>query len=764
MMGPSVLPATVESGIPARLDGWLLRRRLLQPDIIGPSRAGRPPEMVLAPSPFVSAGLEQPVREGRPFSGRRLLRLAGKFMAGSCLVAVLAPPILGHVRLGTVRAEYAAMNASATAIVVRDRRGRFLGIQPQPLAQGARLYLPSEDVPGDFYRMLRFLEDRPSHNALRNWYGINFMSMLRTGACLVVRETVDGDRRCGGASTLPMQAARGTRGMYGGQDQNWIGRKLRELFDAPSITLMFPEGSIEEQRFTVDSLSYGSAQGFELWGPRLAARVIFGMEPAELSLAQQALLAALPKYRLPLRCGPPSVEQERRDDRSRELIRGRAIIALTGAFDVHDSRALRAIDQLRAMQMPRQPSPLPADMTYGLSPEQACEAAANPRRAAALIASSEMIVARDEIRGAVQDGEGPITEIALTVDISHQRRFKAEVAHLLHSLSVSRRDHLIHALADDQGVADVLLVAARSDGAISFLYNSAARPLFDERRRVGSVAKLVIAAAAARAGISPGSRICNRPDGRGTQNAGGSHGFESCDGAAMVSIEQLFGRSLNLAALELARSIGQNRLTQAAADGGFAVPQQMSAADATALGMAESTPRSMLAFAQAFARGAAGCSASVSAPHIVSRIRIGGQWRAVVPHNLVSMENYAVTPRARQFLIASGGAALRLPQGTLASIVRNAPIQSFEIAKSGTVAGPQPQLATIAKLGVGAAPGRYSWFSLVSAMNGVLGDRHLNLPEFSELIRRRIQSEEIPVPQGGQRPAPYPSRCLPGPS
>jgi hypothetical protein len=751
-MGVPLRSKVFETGAPAKLDIFLLRRRLAdtrrdEGRVVPRTAPVRESDADRRPEPPKST-------RARPASNRPIQRIAKIALCAGAAVA-LAPPIVGYARLNSVKAEYQSLNARSTAVVVRDREGRFIGVQPQPGAPGPRLHLPSEDVPDPFYRMLAFLEDRPSSSPLRNWYGINFLSIGRNGTCVALRFIVDDERRCGGASTLPMQASRGTRGMFGGQSENWVQRKFREFADAPSISLMFEEGSVEHRRFIVDSLSYGSVRGFELWGPRLAARVIFGREPSDLSLAEQALLAALPKYRIPLRCEPLSAEQEERDEAARESIRDRAISALRGALPTEDARVRHAIAELRSLRLPRAPSPLPAELTHGLTSAEACEAAANPSRAVALIASSELILARDEMRRLAQDRRSPITEIMLTVDVAEQRRFKREAALLLRSLSVQRRRHLNRPLIGNEHAADVLLVGTGPDGAIHLLYNLAARPLLDEGRRAASVAKLLIATAAAGARQTRLPSLCNRPvDAR--ERPLSRFARRPCSPAETVSIEETFGRSLNFAAHDLASSVGEDQLGRAALDGGFYIPSQMSAAEALSFGMAEATPRTMLAFAQAFSRGAAGCDPVARQPHIVSRVRIADHWIAATPRNDISISRYATGSEATQFLRVAGGAALSHSRGTLAPLRRSAPQLRFEIAKSGTVAGARPNLDTMAKLGVGAVAGRYSWISLVAAPTGALGDRHLDLHEMSDLIRRRTLATSA---RANSDPSIVPERC-----
>lgn len=684
---------------------------------------------------------DEPVVEaGDEVAPRARSRRWATWSALALVVApIAAPMVIAHVRLGQVTAEYSDLEARATAIRIVDSRGVEIGLRAQPGQDSRRIVLRSTSVPGDFYRMLEWLEDRHT-SPFRNWYGIDYVRSGRSVLCYFGRSLALRDaNECGGASTLIMQAARGAHGWYGGQASGRASRKATEYWDAPSLSVLYPRGSIERQRFVADNLTYGyTTSGFELWGIRNASRVIFGVEPTQLSLAQQAVLAALPRRRLVLRCDRPTVEQQRREELVWERIRGRADLALANAYPAGDPRARVARAELARMARPTQPAPLPAAVATAIAPERRCAAAANPVRRAEELASSEMSALVPELQRLSAEHRAPVTEVALTVDLASQEAFKRSVDELLRTIQSSQRSALIQPLLTDGRASniDLLLVATREDGSIRNLYASHARGLLDRPRRVGSIGKLVVGMAAAEVS-DPDASLCARTD--HGQNpvleADGSPGFDECRGRALVSLVEAFGRSRNLPIFDLANRIGERRVREAAAAAGFVFPAEVPPGRALVTGMGETSPRSLLSFTQALANGAAGRAPEAYAPFILARARIGNQWIEPSRGRMRLPSRYFSSAASRRFIAQAGGAALNFPRGTLRALVVGAQPTAGEIAKSGTVAGPRPALNTIASLASGAAPGFYSWVFVAAASRDTLGDRSLRFSTLPRLIR-----------------------------
>lgn len=92
-------------------------------------------------------------------------------------------------------------------------------------------------------------------------------------------------RRAEGASTITMQLA---RDLYLSREKTW-DRKIREALLAVEIEKLYAKEEILE--LYLNQINYGKGA----YGLRTAARMYFGCEPRELSLAQCAALAAVPQ-------------------------------------------------------------------------------------------------------------------------------------------------------------------------------------------------------------------------------------------------------------------------------------------------------------------------------------------------------------------------------------------------------------------------------------------------------------------------------------
>lgn len=558
----------------------------------------------------------------RPSRRRRAVQALG----GMVLVATLAPPLLAYARFSSVQATYRQLKAGSLAVQVKDRTGASIGLMTKPGSAGARAVLPSRSVPNDFFLLLETLEGT-SDTLHGNWYGLNYWSFAKTAVCLAslgaVGGTPDG---CGGASTLVMQSARGAHGWWGGQQEGWVRRKLTEILDAPSLSVIYPDGSDARRAFVADNLSYGSVGGFELWGVRNASLVYFGVEPADATLAQQALLAALPLRRMTLRCRAATPEERLSDDKKWTRLRDRAVFGLAHAFAADDARALAAIAELKNMKRPTRTAQLPNQLVAGLRADVACAASANPLARMGLLASSELETLRPELMRVAQQHPGPIDEIRLTVDVAAQRAFKLETLRVLRGVQREQRASLSTSLTTGDGRADVLLVSMRPDGGIERLFASATRQLLDRPRRIGSIGKIAVALAAAESGARISDPLCALRDPGGLREANGSAGFRTCAGPARMSLSTVFGRSKNLPVLALARRAGRENVERAAQAAGFRISAGQDPGRALISGMSETSPRRLLATMQALTNGISGRPAEAPMPYILAAVRINGVW------------------------------------------------------------------------------------------------------------------------------------------
>lgn len=168
-----------------------------------------------------------------------------------------------------------------TPMLVYTRDGELIG----QFGEQKRMPLPFDAIPEQFIKALLAAEDD-------NYFthrGIDVMGLLRAASELVLT----GEKGSGG-STLTMQVA---RNFFLSSDRTFM-RKFNEILLAIEIERNLSKQEIFELYFNRIFLGH-RAYGFEA-----AAQVYYGKSIAELSLAQHAMLAGVPKA--PSRSNPVS--------------------------------------------------------------------------------------------------------------------------------------------------------------------------------------------------------------------------------------------------------------------------------------------------------------------------------------------------------------------------------------------------------------------------------------------------------------------------
>ncbi|QRE73644.1 penicillin-binding protein 1C [Methylobacterium aquaticum] len=238
----------------------------------------------------------------RPATRRMAWGLAG-LAAGLTLAAAWLWPDLPPLDL-------TAANARST--IVLDRAGTLL----RPFAtQDGRWRLPLEPGAVDprFLAMLTAYEDR----RFRDHPGVDARALLRAAG-----QWLAAGRIVSGASTLSMQVAR----LVEPRGERSLKAKLRQI--ARAIELERRLGKDEVLRLYLALAPYGGP----VEGLRAASLAYFGREPARLTLAEAALLVALPQApegRRPDRF-PEAARRAR--DRVLDLAAARGVVPAAEAF------------------------------------------------------------------------------------------------------------------------------------------------------------------------------------------------------------------------------------------------------------------------------------------------------------------------------------------------------------------------------------------------------------------------------------------------
>ena len=239
------------------------------------------------------------------------------------------PPGLAHIRdLESRLPEPTAPAEVATSTVVLDRDGRLL--RPFTIADGRwRLPVTKDDVDQRFLDFLIAYEDRrfAEHD------GVDWHALVRAAGQFVLA----GGQIVSGGSTLTMQVAR----LIEGAPTRDADGKLRQILMAQKL----------EARFTKDEILtlylMLAPYGGNVEGVRAASLAYFGKEPTRLTVAEAALLVALPQS--------PEARRPDRDPDAARAARDRVLDRLVDGRRPRRGGGRGGEDRARADGAPRLP-------------------------------------------------------------------------------------------------------------------------------------------------------------------------------------------------------------------------------------------------------------------------------------------------------------------------------------------------------------------------------------------------------------------------
>jgi 1A family penicillin-binding protein len=437
-----------------------------------------------------------------------------------------------------------------------DRLGRLMG----RLTVIRRVNVPLEKVPRHVREAFLATEDRRfyDHNGL-DWRGFIRAGMRNVGA-FGVRE---------GFSTITMQVARNTFIAEHFVGSRTLRRKLMELRLSRLIETSLTKDQILALYLNVIYLGNG------MYGVEAASRDLFGKSIEDVTIAEGAVLAALPKG--------PSVYTPRNSPKRararRDLVLG--LMKREGYLDDIGVAAARAEPMRIAEKEWRPPQ---ADDSYALDAVRAfVDSAVRARK--------EPEAATDYV-------------VYTTLDLTAQRAADKAVRRRAAAIQQEarywsgRNGGTIEGamVAIDPRNGDIrALVGGRQYERGSF--NRA----FLARRQPGSAFKPFVYAAALAAGFTPASLVDDEPveveqDGRIWTPA--NYGDEYM---GRVTMRRALMKSANAAAVRISRVVGEQRVIQAAHRNGITSP--LSPVPAIALGALEVTPIELVTAYAPFANG-----------------------------------------------------------------------------------------------------------------------------------------------------------------
>ena len=302
-----------------------------------------------------------------------LVHVACVLTAFAIWVASLGPPPLGE-------------HLSYSTLVV-DREGRLL--RPYTTPEGRwRLPATRDDVDPRFVDMLLAYEDRrfASHR------GVDPLALGRAA-----QQLVTSGRIVSGASTLTMQVAR----LLEPRAERSFAAKLRQMVRAIEI-----ERALSKDEILALYLSL-APYGGNLEGIRAASLAYFGKEPRRLTLAEAALLVALPQS--PEQRRPDRSVEAARDARDRVLDR----VAAAGAVPADE------IERAKHEPVPAGRRPMP---TLAPHAADAAVAAAPARRIHRLTIDATLQKTLEDLARERARALGPDLSVAILVVDHAQRR------------------------------------------------------------------------------------------------------------------------------------------------------------------------------------------------------------------------------------------------------------------------------------------------------------------------------------------------------
>ena len=197
---------------------------------------------------------------------RAILTIAGGLGAVMALIGAVWVQSLGPAPLGK-NLEYSH--------VVLDREGRLL--RAYATTEGRwRLPVSGRDVDPRFFKLLFTYEDKRFHDH----HGVDPLSLGRAAAQFISRGQI-----ISGGSTISMQVAR----LLEPRERRSLGAKMRQIVRALELERALGKDGILALYLAL------APYGGNLEGVRAASLAYFGKEPRKLSLAEAALLVALPQ-------------------------------------------------------------------------------------------------------------------------------------------------------------------------------------------------------------------------------------------------------------------------------------------------------------------------------------------------------------------------------------------------------------------------------------------------------------------------------------
>ncbi len=345
--------------------------------------------------------------------------------------------------------------------------------------------IPVREVPPYYWRCLLYQEDRRLGSWL-NPFGIDLLGVLKIPVSTLRRSLSHGRPSFGtGGSTLPMQLVRVVYKTPPRWDEGVlekIGRKVREWWLAPVIYRHLTRGGDMEplRRWAADHLWLAQrAGGPPLHGVETTARIVFGKEARDLTIAEQFVLASAVNKPIILLEGSERLNRVRLD-RWRYITDVRARKCAEALLDDPAQQKSVLFELVSLGSGPPDPKVQPKlqQALEQIEPRLARLARANPALRANLLIPAARYGVREEMKADYGFGwREYVRGVHLAFDVAENRAFRRRVLQRLAQLQkrYARRMDPEFTLdvagqrrpdAPHKQVPDVILAAADAKGRI----------------------------------------------------------------------------------------------------------------------------------------------------------------------------------------------------------------------------------------------------------------------------------------------------------
>jgi penicillin-binding protein 1A len=487
--------------------------------------------------------------------------------------------------------------------------------------------IPVREVPDWYWQCLVFHEDRYLGGPL-NPYGIDFYGVLKIPYTSIKRSIAAKRPVLGvGGSTLPMQFARVIYGTppsstEGGATK--LSRKFKEWWLAPVIYHELTKGGdiTPLKQWAANHIWLAQRTGGQsLHGVEVTSQIVFGKSSADLSPAQQFVLASAVNKPIILLAGNDKLNAVR-EDRWKYITEVRAQACAQQLIPDDTARKAAMFELVQMASGPPDPKVKPRlqQALDQYAPAMAKRAQANPAIRANVLLPAARFGLREEMKQSYgfawrNHVRGVTTTLDAVENLAFHEKIKRELANL-----DAREQSKINSgytldpakVTAERRMPHVVVAAANAKGEIVRYYEAGeSAPYFGspfardattghyhaerEARHIASTGKIVAAIAIANEGRDgPGTLYAdaNAPGGLNDTCAKGSG-----DSPGQRRASVAFACSLNAPLMARTAAVGQDRIKRIVDGFGFTLPPADAAGDrtppstATVLGLISGSPR-----------------------------------------------------------------------------------------------------------------------------------------------------------------------------